>query len=673
MYIKKLTYENVGPIEQMNIIPSFTPDGNPKPILLVGENGSGKSTVLSNIVDSFYEIAGKAYSNARQSDDGTGYQYFKAILPSDIHIGQQSMFSCVQFLDKDTDITYLCKSGDISREYIQNSTKCQQLGSLSWGNSENYKGITVDKKTAESIFKANVICYFGPDRYEKPAWLGDKYYETNDSMHVSICQRWNGMLTNDITVRNVTTTNLQWLLDVIADSRSDIENNGGNSLALAHVNIQHLLLLGAARKNLETIMSYILGTPVYFSLNFRNLGGSRFKILREQDNSVVASSLDALSTGQIALFNTFASIIRYADHNDINQSIYLDRITGIVVIDEIELHLHSKLQKEVLPKLIHLFPKVQFIITTHAPLFLLGMAETFSEDNMDVYELPKASKITVERFSEFQKAYAYLQTTQQYQEDLTAAVTQAGNEKKVLVITEGSTDWKHMKAAYQKLSSLPQYSSLFDNLEFDFLEYEPKNSTEPATYKLDMGNKALVSLCENYSKLPQTTKFIFIADRDDSGTNKVLANPSGDFKDWGNNVYSFILPLPLNRKETPNICIEHLYTDNEIKTEYSNFQDKIPRRLYIGNEFDEFGHSDDGCTFCQKPKICGATSIAIIEGSSGEKVMRCGDKTHINLALSKSKFASLILANEPPFDNFNFENFIPIFETIKKIITTEGT
>ena len=72
------------------------------------------------------------------------------------------------------------------------------------------------------------------------------------------------------------------------------------------------------------------------------------------------------------MFNTFATIIRYADNNDINQSIHLDRITGIVVIDEIELHLHTKLQKEVLPRLIQLFPKVQFIITTHAPLFLLG-------------------------------------------------------------------------------------------------------------------------------------------------------------------------------------------------------------------------------------------------------------------------------------------------------------
>ena len=33
-----------------------------------------------------------------------------------------------------------------------------------------------------------------------------------------------------------------------------------------------------------------------------------------------------------------------------------------------------------------------------------------------------------------------------------------------------------------------------------------------------------------------------------------------------NKVFSFVLPVPKNRKNTPNICIEHLYSDEEIKT-----------------------------------------------------------------------------------------------------------
>ena len=66
---------------------------------------------------------------------------------------------------------------------------------------------------------------------------------------------------NPIVVKNVTATNLQWLMDVIADSRADIEGNIGN-LQIAHITVNDLLLLSTARKNLETIMSKILGKEV---------------------------------------------------------------------------------------------------------------------------------------------------------------------------------------------------------------------------------------------------------------------------------------------------------------------------------------------------------------------------------------------------------------------------
>jgi predicted ATP-binding protein involved in virulence len=44
--------------------------------------------------------------------------------------------------------------------------------------------------------------------------------------------------------------------------------------------------------------------------------------------------------------------------------------TGIVLIDEIDLHLHPKWQREVLPALLATFPKLQFIVTTHSPQVL---------------------------------------------------------------------------------------------------------------------------------------------------------------------------------------------------------------------------------------------------------------------------------------------------------------
>ena len=54
---------------------------------------------------------------------------------------------------------------------------------------------------------------------------------------------------------------------------------------------------------------------------------------------------------------------------------------GIVLIDEIETHLHLELQKKILPILTTLFPNLQFIITTHSPFILSSL------DNAVIYDL----------------------------------------------------------------------------------------------------------------------------------------------------------------------------------------------------------------------------------------------------------------------------------------------
>lgn len=44
--------------------------------------------------------------------------------------------------------------------------------------------------------------------------------------------------------------------------------------------------------------------------------------------------------------------------------------SGVVLIDEVELHLHPAWQRTVLPCLLKTFPNVQFLVTTHSPLVL---------------------------------------------------------------------------------------------------------------------------------------------------------------------------------------------------------------------------------------------------------------------------------------------------------------
>lgn len=668
MYIQKAVYENVGPIKRASIDFSFNDDGLPKPTIIVGENGSGKSTVLSCIVDALYEMAGKQFKNAlKRDDDLLVPQYYKVISPAEINTMATYMASLLLFSGKNNCYFLKCGKIDFDSFAKEFGLKHDIVNLIKNTNDENPKTVTISREEARNEWSNSVFCYFGPDRFERPAWMGEKYYRIEEYLHPSVKHRMNAELDCPISASNVTASTLQWLLDIISDSRADIGCNNEGQLRAEHINVNELILLRKARTNIETILSKILKEEVYFALNYRNASGSRFKIMRKKDDSVLCNSLDSLSTGQSALFNMFATIIRYADSININNSINMSDINGIVVIDEAELHLHTTLQKEVLPELIKLFPKIQFVITSHSPLFLLGLRDVYEKDAFDVIEMPGATKIDVEMFSEFRHAYDYITQTQKYINDSISSIQSITTNKKALIITEGYTDWQHLEAAMNSLIANKKHDRLFGKNDFEFYKYGPKNSNNEYTYELEMGNDALYKICESISKLPNTNIFIFVADRDHKRTNELLSIKGADYKSWGNNVFSFLLPVPPERNKTPDICIEHLYSDSEIKTEWINPDDRIPRRLYLGNEFDNYGHAMNIQKFCERKDLCGKDKINVIEGSQGDRILDF-DNTGVNYALPKSKFAELVLHGIEPFDNFNFKNFVPVFEIIRRII-----
>lgn len=63
-------------------------------------------------------------------------------------------------------------------------------------------------------------------------------------------------------------------------------------------------------------------------------------------------------------------------------------IPGIVLIDEIETHLHLSLQEKVLPFLISFFPKIQFIVSTHSPSVINSI------ENAVIYDLENKVTLT---------------------------------------------------------------------------------------------------------------------------------------------------------------------------------------------------------------------------------------------------------------------------------------
>jgi len=66
---------------------------------------------------------------------------------------------------------------------------------------------------------------------------------------------------------------------------------------------------------------------------------------------------------------------------------------GVVMIDEVDLHLHPRWQQTVIPSLQEAFPKIQFIVTTHSPQVLT----TVKPQNIQALVLEKG-QIKIEKF-----------------------------------------------------------------------------------------------------------------------------------------------------------------------------------------------------------------------------------------------------------------------------------
>ncbi len=122
----------------------------------------------------------------------------------------------------------------------------------------------------------------------------------------------------------------------------------------------------------------------------------------------------------------------------------LNEIAGVVIVDEVDSHLHTELQYKVLPNLISLFPKIQFILTTHSPLFLLGMKQVFKAQNFKIINMPDGEFIDPEMFSEFMCAYNAFQGSEKFQQDIK-------EYKGQMMIVEGITDVNYIKQAAKLL------------------------------------------------------------------------------------------------------------------------------------------------------------------------------------------------------------------------------
>lgn len=81
-----------------------------------------------------------------------------------------------------------------------------------------------------------------------------------------------------------------------------------------------------------------------------------------------------LSDGQRTLFAMIGDIVRRAVllNPQLGDRV-LEETPGVVLIDELDLHLHPKWQRRIIEDLRRTFPKIQFIATTHSPFLIQSL------------------------------------------------------------------------------------------------------------------------------------------------------------------------------------------------------------------------------------------------------------------------------------------------------------
>lgn len=102
--------------------------------------------------------------------------------------------------------------------------------------------------------------------------------------------------------------------------------------------------------------------------------------------------LNVLSDGYSSVLHVVSDLMLRMDKDWLFQEgISEYNVEGIVLIDELETHLHIELQKKIMPFLTEFFPRIQFIVTTHSPYILNSISNAKAYDLENCIELENLS------------------------------------------------------------------------------------------------------------------------------------------------------------------------------------------------------------------------------------------------------------------------------------------
>lgn len=332
-YVKKLSLQNFKGISDITI--DFQQEIN----AFIGINGSGKSSILFAISIALSQMIAKI-----KSASGKGIIFEKDYIKNK----EKNSSITIDISYKNENYSwYLFQQRFLTKSSQTDLKDVRKIASL----------VNIDLENDE---KASVplAVFYGVDRnvLDVPLGIRDKHI-------------FDQMASYDRALLDARTVNDFRLFFEWYRNREDLENENlrnfaknGNQICVNN-NIDLLdSQLNAVRTAIESFLP-----------NFHNLHIQRnpLKMILHKKSNSLDNELDInqLSDGEKSTLSIVGDLARrLAIANPALKNPLLGQ--GIVLIDEIDLHLHPQWESEILPKFHATFPNCQFIVSTHSPLVL---------------------------------------------------------------------------------------------------------------------------------------------------------------------------------------------------------------------------------------------------------------------------------------------------------------
>lgn len=319
---------------------------NKKFIVLIGDNGSGKTSILEAITKAFVPALRAVNSEAVKKCDLTN---------SDILCGSSGTVVTIGITLDDEPYTWTNRRRFSSQVPFEDSTDVK-------GQAQNdLKRLKV--KYAECVEKRQLplVLYYGTDRIirQVPQRGHIKNFEVTDALR------------NCFDNVNYFRDFYDWF-----KTEEDIELRGLRE----NVNYKNPKL-NCVRTALERMIKG------YTNLRIE-LSPSRMLLTNAEG---VDLQVDQLSGGYKAVLSVVADIAKRMSIANPDSMNPLEE-EAVILIDELDLHLHPKWQKTIVEDLKRTFPNCQFIISTHSPFIIQSLsAEELFDINTMQYAVENGS------------------------------------------------------------------------------------------------------------------------------------------------------------------------------------------------------------------------------------------------------------------------------------------